>query len=1100
MIEFVCGRAGSGKSEYICSRLKERLSGASPEKKLYLIVPEQQTVVWESRAARTLPPSAPLSLEIVNFTRLANLVARTFGGLAENRITRGGKAALMWSVLTSLSPSLAVYGGGRRADRAVPALLSAVSEMKRCGVTPAALTEAAQHLSGEAGCERLAARAGDLALVYAAYSQLLSARYDDDEDELAHLAVRLRTEDFFAGADVFVDSFFSLTPVENEILYHILRQADNVTVTFSCPADGAAETHFSSARKFLSTMRRAADRAGKEYRILSLAENRRARSAPLAYLEANLWRFDAPPYAGEDADGSVCVLRARDRYAEADAAACRIAQLIQGGARYGEIALIARDAGALRGILDTALAKRNIPYFFSENTDVPSRPAAQLLFCALSVCSGGWRREDVIRCAKTGLCGLTDDECDALEAYTETWHIRGARAFGSPWNMNPDGYVPTMSARARATLLAANAARDKLAAPLERFAGVFCRGAAPVREICRACYELLCEFGVWDALAASSASLAEACRAREASEEAQLWDILMDALDTLADALPDAEADAAAFSALLRQALGAVRIGAIPGGADEIVIGSADQVRLGEVAHVILLGAAEGEFPGTPADDGFFSDTDKVRLEGEGVVLSEKTEDRMKDELFWFYRAASLACCTLTVLIPDSDGGTPLSPSLGAERILALFGTLRVENSAAWGARERVWHPTDACADAFLLRGTPEGEALSRLGVIPPVRLSPLPLSAGEERIRPETASLLFGRDISLTQSRLDAFVLCRFGCYCRYEAKLREEKEASLTAVNVGTFVHRVLELFFSRTEGRQMPLPEEELSHLTDGIVEDTVGEICPGGASGGRARYLFTRLKRCVLPMLRSLGEEFARSEFRPAFFELPVGTGGAGAVPPYRIPAGEGRFVCLRGTIDRLDVWRDGEETYVRVVDYKTGAKKFSPEDISVGVNAQLLIYLFSVLHCPPGEFRRALTGSENGTIRAAGALYFSARPGETSSDVLLSREEAERLAADNVARSGFLCANERVLRAMEPELAGRFLPVRMKKDKLSGGTVLDGDGMEALEQTMRETIARIGGELCEGGAQAVPRMLHGQNPCEWCAMKRVCRAARGKEEL
>ena len=48
--------------------------------------------------------------------------------------------------------------------------------------------------------------------------------------------------------------------------------------------------------------------------------------------------------------------------------------------------------------------------------------------------------------------------------------------------------------------------------------------------------------------------------------------------------------------------------------------------------------------------------------------------------------------------------------------------------------------------------------------------------------------------------------------------------------------------------------------------------------------------------------------------------------------------------------------------------------------------------------------------------------------------------------------------------------------------------------------MRETIARIGGELCEGGVQAVPRMLHGQNPCEWCAMKRVCRAARGKEEL
>ena len=74
MIEFVCGRSGSGKSEYIAEKIREALSsignplqGGSP-KKLYLLVPEQQAVVWESRVARCLPPSAALSLEIVNFT------------------------------------------------------------------------------------------------------------------------------------------------------------------------------------------------------------------------------------------------------------------------------------------------------------------------------------------------------------------------------------------------------------------------------------------------------------------------------------------------------------------------------------------------------------------------------------------------------------------------------------------------------------------------------------------------------------------------------------------------------------------------------------------------------------------------------------------------------------------------------------------------------------------------------------------------------------------------------------------------------------------------------------------------------------------------
>ena len=100
MIEWICGRAGSGKSEYIMQSIRRALD--SGRQRLILIVPEQQAVVWETRIARELPPSAALRLEIVSFTRLCNLVGRTYGGLAENCITRGGKAALMWTTLRQL--------------------------------------------------------------------------------------------------------------------------------------------------------------------------------------------------------------------------------------------------------------------------------------------------------------------------------------------------------------------------------------------------------------------------------------------------------------------------------------------------------------------------------------------------------------------------------------------------------------------------------------------------------------------------------------------------------------------------------------------------------------------------------------------------------------------------------------------------------------------------------------------------------------------------------------------------------------------------------------------------------------------------------------
>jgi len=1103
VITFVCGRAGSGKSTYVAERIRERLQRGG-EGKIYLIVPEQQAVVWESRAARELPPCAPLSLEIVNFTRLSELVARSYGGLALHPISRGGKAALMWSVIRALSDSLTVYGG-KRAERLVPSMLSAVSEMKRSGVTPSALEEAAGRLADDGECAHLAARAAELSLIASTYSTLLHQRYDDGEDALATLAQRLRSESFFAGADVFVDSFISLTPVENDILYSIFRQADNVTVTFACPAKNTGEAQFIPAREHLSAMVHAARRAGRETETVSLEESRRPRSAALSWLEENLWRFDAPAYDPSAAhplphrEGDVRVIRTADRYTEAEAAACRIAELVRGGAAYGQIAVIAREADALRGILDTALARHGIPAYFSEKTDVSAHPAARLIFCALSAVGSGWRREDVILCAKTGMCALTDEETDALESYADTWHLQGARSFDHPWNMNPDGYEAKMSERAKITLERANSAREKLVPPLADLAAVFEEGGAPVPQVCRAVYEMLCRWDVWDSLQSRAGALAAQGRAKEAAECAQMWDILMDALDTLADVLPEARADASSFSALLRQVLSCVRAGTIPSGADEVTVGSAKGIRLGQTEHVLLLGCVEGEFPGAPADDGFFSDADKIRLEGEGIILSGKTDTRMKEELFWFYQAVSLPRASLTVFLPAASGGDSCTPSLGAERILALLPHVKEENSAAWGAWERISHPRDA---RQLYGGQYESDAraaLCQMGVLEERQPSPIPLSGRDERVSAETAALLFSRDIPLTQSRLDTFVLCRFGYYCRYIMKLEEKKEASVTAVNVGTFLHRVFEEFLSDTRGETFPIPEERVRALTDRIVGDTVAQICPEGGAAGRSAYLFSRLKTCVLPMLFSLNGELSQSRFRPAFFELPVGTEDPRAVPSMKIPCGDGHAVRLRGVVDRLDTWQDGETTYVRVVDYKTGDKHFAAEDISLGVNAQLLVYLFSVLRCPPGDFRRSLTGRADGEIRGAGALYFSARPGESLAPSPLSAEDARALAEKNVSRSGILLAEENVLRAMEADLGGKYIPVKAKKEGFTTKCAMTEEEIGELERTLQGAVGRIGREMAAGNAQARPLRLHGKNPCEWCQMKSVCRAAQDKED-
>ena len=143
------------------------------------------------------------------------------------------------------------------------------------------------------------------------------------------------------------------------------------------------------------------------------------------------------------------------------------------------------------------------------------------------------------------------------------------------------------------------------------------------------------------------------------------------------------------------------------------------------------------------------------------------------------------------------------------------------------------------------------------------------------------------------------------------------------------------------------------------------------------------------------------------------------------------------------------------------------------------------------------FRKKLTGKPDGAIRAAGAIYFSARPGETDADTLLSREDAISLAEKNVERSGILTDDEKVLRAMEADLEGKYIPYR-SKNKRYNADYSDGE-MDALEQSMLNAIARVGSEMCGGAAGAVPQKLHSEDPCTYCKMKEVCRATGGEDD-
>ncbi len=504
MIKFVCGRTGSGKSEYIMDAIKSSVGDIG---ECLLLVPEQQAVAWESRTAKELSPSALMSLEVLTFTRLCDRVCREYGGFFRNCATRASKQLLMWAAIESVRATLSHYGSAR-AEKLVPSMIKTVKELSTYRVAPSELERVADELGGGEHTEiLLSKKLSDISVIYAAYEELLRGSFDDSEELPDRTADTVLERGFFKGKRVFVDSFYSVTPAQRDTLCAAMRDADEVVITFACPAEDTKEPQFLHIREYFGKMCAMAQEFGG-YEIVSLTEQKRFSVPSLAHIEREIWNFST---ASSDvpADG-VTLVSVKDRYIEGDAAAAKICELVRNGARYSEIAVIARNIESLEGITDAALQARGIPHYTSRRRALEGSAAAKLILAALRIVAYGWRREDIITIVKTGLLPLSPTECDRFEKYIKMWRMRGKRAFcEDDWGMSPFGYRKVSDKLSSDILESVNSARRKLCDPLSEFSEVFEGGGARADKCAVALYKLLTTLGVPEAISELAGNLKE---------------------------------------------------------------------------------------------------------------------------------------------------------------------------------------------------------------------------------------------------------------------------------------------------------------------------------------------------------------------------------------------------------------------------------------------------------------------------------------------------------------------------------------------------------------------------------------------------------------
>ena len=1118
------GPSGSGKTTSLYEWLIREAERSSAFQAL-LIVPEQFTMQTQKDLVSLHPRHSVANIDILSFDRLAYRVLGEQGAENLTVLDDMGKLLVLRRAASLCGKELTLFR--KNLDKA--GFIDKVKSM---------LSELYQYRIDEGQLKALIAATGDQPLLKRKLEEILTlyTAFDHSMQEdtipserLLDILGRLIPDSGLIGASVVAfDGFTGFTPAQYQVLEALMRHAKQVLVT--APADGETDDPlFDMGRTMVGTLRTLAAKGGiaeEEGRVLP--PGLRFRESPaLAVLERQFLRCPAVPMAENDGRGSLRLWEVKDRRAELQCVAREMFRLVkEEGLRYRDMAVVSSDIAGYEPVIREVFSRYGIPCFIDIKKSMMGHPLVAYLRGALEAIESGYSYETMFACLKSGIAPLAEEELYELENYVLARGIRGRRAWETPWEPEDRDGLRTDLARL-------NEIRARAVEPLLTLQKALREPGATVRDYAAALVMFMQGQQVEKRLETLAKQLLQAGEASLSLEYEQAYKKVLELLDKIVELFGDARISLREWREILETGFSEIRVGVIPACVDRVVAGDMHRTRLKDPKVLFFVGANDGLVPKTGEKASLLSDLDRRFLARLGVSLAPTRQENGFIDRFYLYLTLTKPSRRLYVSwCRQSLDGSALSPSYMVGELKNVFPWLSAEAADRGVPLEEQIVTKKTAGDALLagfadykegraseewkeLYGLfwqePEGrEALKRW-------LDAAFMTYREESLGPAVARALYGEQVGGSVTRLERYAACAYGQFLSFGLELAERKLHEFAAADMGTLFHEVIRRFFAKAYGEGGPeRPAEQGQGAPDtvpnspdssqdaafigeerrkALVHQCLLEAAAQGGSRGlqgtaRGEYLLGRVERIADRTLWALCEQLARGDFRPSEVEVEFDGRDSQAM---NLLIDADTLMRLHGRIDRVDTCEDGDEIYVKVIDYKTGSTSFDLVGVYYGLQLQLAVYLDAAM-----ERERRKHGDK--TVIPAGILYYHIRDpflqtGPTEA-ACPDREAVETEILKELKMNGLVNREREIYRRLDRLVGTEAPPVIPvvekdgepveKRSSLAGTKQL-----EALCGFVRRRMQEFGRRIMEGDLAVNPYIRDGHTGCDYCRFAAVC---------
>lgn len=1110
-LRFIFGRAGFGKSSYAMKAIENSLEKG---KNLYLIVPDQFSYTAEKILVRKIKGTGIVNADVLTFKRIARKVFSEVGGNSKKYMGNVGKNMLIYTIMNSLREEFTVFELAAKQRGFVDSVATMISEFKSYNITP---EELEVSLTNFGDGDLLKEKLTDIAKIYRDFEEKLHTNYIDDDDELTLLNNKIDESTIFDGAEIWVDEFNSFTPQQYLIVEKIMKKASRVNICLV--ADYYKELNneilFNVTTNTYNKLIEIAmenNIAIDKPVILKGYDGRFKENKEIKFLEENYFKYPCETY--NYTNQNISLLRSNNPYEEVEESAKSIVRLCRDkGLRYRDIVVVSRDLGVYEKIVKAIFDTYEVPTFIDKKKEIDENPLIILITSVIEIFNRNWSYETVFRYLKSGLIQIDMEEIDILENYVLASGIKGKKKWNETWDyiVNYRFQNDDVSEDELVNLQNINDIRKKVVEPLKSLHEEI-KGRHTASELCSSMFNFLCGLGI----NATIGNLVEDFRMQGSEELAveysEIWNMIMELFDETVEVFKDEKINLKDFVNILNIGFEKKKMGLIPPALDVVTVGSIDRIRSHNIKALYILGVNDGIFPAVLKEEGVFNDGDRGRLREIDVNLAEDSKTKTFQEQFLIYTTLCLpsAYLKLSYSIADFEGKAQRA-SVIISRIKKLFPKLVEKGSVSDIGKtkdefiEDISTPLPTFNNLVKHISSKNKRSINN-SVWKQVHnwycsdenwkdkceiiLDAEAYTNQVELIDKEKVKKLYGKKLNLSVSRLEKYGECPFAYFVQYGLGAKERKIFKLTPPDLGSFMHGVIDEFsvlVKESNKEWSELGEDWCEEKVDLIVQRKINET--SGTifnSSARYRYFSERLKRVLIKTVLIIVEHMSRSGFEPVGYEVIFGD--KGDYPAIEVQLESGEKVYLRGRIDRVDKLTLENEDYYRIIDYKSGNKNFSLNDVYYGLQIQLLVYLDAIL------------SSEDKTkehqSKPAGVFYFKIDDPIIKGSKAMSEEKIKEAILKELKMKGLLLENPKIVMEMDKKIEGYSLiiPASIKKDGNLGksSSLATDEGFNSLRKFVKNSLATTCEKMLRGNIKIEPYKNNEMDACNYCMYSAVCK--------